>query len=241
MSDFKQNRQALQQALFDSGVVVKVEDTHYTIVEDKNKSPDQLQQLHLHHVPNPHWVIDLETDEKPFCIEGKKAEQAILSFIDDCLVVVLVEMKTVLRDNDLKEKELYEKLCQSIRQILVFLSVYQWDELETIQRIKFYGVVAYKKSSKSITPERIAGLRKKQPNAYSGSVFQAFCSNEPYPTCNVTPYPSKKGVPIRGYRQTVHLQFHADDGEDPTTANFDLQPILKHATGDSSYTVHSCP
>lgn len=135
--------------------------------------------------------MELE-ETPPFTIVGNKAEQAILCFVDDSLVVVLVEMKTSLMSKHFKQ--LVKKMTSSMRAILVWLNLYHWDQLTTVQYIKFYGVVCYNAAS-SITKQRVEGLREQSPSQYAQPIYELFLSEDDFAPYEIAPYPATVGIP----------------------------------------------
>ena len=154
---FRENRQNIQKALFESGFVKIIQKTHLPLcIEESKTESGKLQRLWIDNIPasdliRPQaWLINMELDKSPFSSPPhfKTVEKAIMFFTCESLYILMIEMKTTLKpDKQGGTIMIREKFEDSATRIALLLTTYVFGSIYNNIRIKYFGIICYNKET----------------------------------------------------------------------------------------------
>lgn len=177
MNYFEEHRKNLQELMLQSGFITPIyeEDLPWKIEESKNKGKSNkltfvfLDNIPTHDKPEIRAIqIDLEVENSLFSKPErfKTVEKAIVFFTRKSLYVLLVEMKSELKANELSN--IKDKIEDSINRVILTLSHYDF-EIEDI-KFRYKGLICFNRES--IEKDSQTNLKLKQESLYKIFVKQ---------------------------------------------------------------------
>lgn len=148
---FKNNRQAIQKAIFESGFI-KTLSVDKLIIEEKKAQSGKLKTLKIEGLPrcSPScvWLIDLEDEKTAFAapVGFKKAEKGLLIYWNKKLHFITLEMKEHLHPSGHESglNSIKEKIQDSICRFSFLLSYFIFeDEFYSEISIDFHSLIVY--------------------------------------------------------------------------------------------------
>lgn len=156
VGDFEKNRKKIQDALYESDFVERLESSSYTIIEEKNSiGSGKLRELEILNIPNSTessyhnaWVVNLEIADSVFSAPSfkdfKTTEKAIIFYTQYSMYVIMVEMKNTLQPySDGSIRDIEKKFRATISRLSVLLPIHIYGEEFIDIELKYIGLVVY--------------------------------------------------------------------------------------------------
>lgn len=174
MNPFEENRKKLQELMLKNGFITPIytNDLPWKIQESKNQGKANkltfvfLDNIPTHQKPEVRAIeIDLEIEQSPFSKPEtfKTVEKAIVFFTRKSLYVLLIEMKSELKANELGN--IKQKIEDSLNRVILTLSHYDFI-IENIENLKMRYKTLICFNRESIEKDTQNNLRLKEESLY---------------------------------------------------------------------------
>ncbi|MDX2303958.1 MAG: hypothetical protein NW226_14220 [Microscillaceae bacterium] len=216
---FRENRERVQIALYDSGFLKIIEKTDLPLqIEEQKAKEGQLKYVLLDNIPasdniRPQaWVINMEMDKTIFSspLGFKTVEKAIVFFTCENLYILMVEMKTTLIPyGESGAEAILKKLKDSISRISVLLTTQIFDYEFNNVKIKYFGLICFNN-------ENWTSQGNQDPQFAKNEVYRVFKKLQPDLKINDS----------LGGDHKVQLFFQKNTSSNPESMTVDLAEIF---------------
>lgn len=170
--NFWENRRKIQKAFCNAEVVETLEDTEYTIEEEKTIRPEELKLLHISEIPYSSgfpnvWVLKPEEKNSLFSLPEcfKRVERVLVVYSSNSLYILMVEMKTAIGvSQEANLNAIQKKILDTAGWVSKLLTMFLHD-FEDME-IHYVGIVAYNKA------EFDSNKDKETANTDMGRIFE---------------------------------------------------------------------